>query len=180
MGTMEPIGVGRLSLPGTGRGDRAKRGGRGPVASDRREDGFKNSVEVLVYLEVPEAQNSQPVSAELCIPAVVGDRLVVAAVLAPIHLDHQVVLQTDEIDNERIVRSLTTEMIAKGPPLSEVNPKLDLLRGHGFAHSSRFLVSHCSLPYRTPPTTRLRRAVPPPRAGEGLAPYSATKDRFAC
>jgi hypothetical protein len=64
---------------------------------------------------------------------------------------------------------LAAEVIAAIAPAPEVDPELHLLRSHRPAQASRLFVGHGAWPLPSPPTTRLRRAVPPPRSGEGLA-----------
>jgi hypothetical protein len=157
----------RQSLPGTGRGDRAKRGGRGPSMAKRGEYRFQYPLQILVDLIVPEAEDAKPIAAKCTVSGRVAHRAFVKSVRRPVHLDREVVLEADEIDDVGPVRTLAAEVIPERSPFSQVNPQFHFLWRHRLSQASRAFVGHDDLPQRTPPTAL--RAVPPPRSGEGLA-----------
>ena len=155
-----------LSLPGTGRGDHAQRGGRGGSPADSKGDCRQHAINVLVDLIVPEPQDAKSVASELS----VAGGIVCAAVLTAIDLDDEMMLKANEVENVAAVRTLPPEMVAMRAPRSKVNPKLHPMFGHRASQPTRTFVSQPSL-LATPPT--MLRMVPPPRAGEGLEPAAA-------
>ena len=160
-----------LSLPGTGRGDRAKRGGRGcRTLLQRGKDSLQNPFEISVDLGIPEAEYGESVGLPQALLALgVMRHLPMSSMLAAVDLDHEAALQADEVEYVSLAWRLTPEVIAAFAPAPEVDPELHFLRRHCSAQSPCLFAGHGELPLASPPTTRLRRAVPPPRSGEGLA-----------
>ena len=156
----------RQSLPGPGRGDRAQRGGRGPSVAERGEDRIQHPLQVPVHLAVPEPQDAKPIGAHRVVADRVAHGAAVETMGFPIHLNREVVPETDEIDDVATMRALATEVVSERSPISQSIPQLHFLWRHRLSQTSCALVVHDACSLRTPPTAL--RAVPPPRAGEGL------------
>ena len=139
-----------LSLPGTGRGDRAKRGGWGPSPFQRRHDGVQHMRKIAVNLVVPEPQHPEPVCVEVEVALDIAGRAMVERVLSAIDLDYEVMPDADEIDDVLTPRPLTAEVIAAPTPAAQVNPELYLLRRHRSTQPARTFVRH-DLPVRAVP-----------------------------
>ena len=163
------VGAARLSLPGTGRGDRAQCGGWGSSVADRRHDCLHGALDIPVHIVVPEAQDEKTVGAQNVVTTTVSNSLMVSGVPATIDLDHKVVLEADKIDDVARMRPLPSKVKAFRAQRAEMNPELHFLPSERLPEPSRLLVGHRALRGRTPPT--MLRMVPPPRAGEGSASF---------
>ena len=161
--------VERLSLPGTGRGNRAQRGGWGSSGADRRHDRLHNALDIPVHIVVPEAHDAETIGAQNLVTTTVSNGPMVSGVPAAVYFDREVVLQADKIDDVARVRPLPSKVEALRAQRAEMNPELHFLPSERLPEPSRLLVSHRALCGRTPPT--MLRMVPPPRAGEGLVPF---------
>ena len=157
-----------LSLPGTGRGNRPQAGGWGSLrygVKDRVEDARK----IVLDFVVPESQDAKARGGKPMIPPGVARNVAVESMLPAVDLDREPRREARKVDNVTQPRNLPTEMnAALATPASQMHPQPHLLRRHGLAQAPGDRVGH----RKSPPTAL--RAVPHPRAGEGLAPYSAT------
>ncbi len=160
----------RLSLPGTGRGDRPKVGGWGPQGAKRTEYRVEHTSEVAIDLVVPEPENTIALGLQPTIPLDVTRDVLVKAVVSAIELDNQVVLHAGEVDDEAVERRLTSKVIPTLLQFAQVRPELHLLWGHALAQIAGDLVGQVRVPCG--PLPPRDRAVPPPRSGEGSAPLS--------
>ena len=114
-----------LSLPGTGRGDRAQRGGWGFLQPG--QNGREDAVKIVVNLGVPEAQNPESEFSKPRIARRIGGRMPVESVLAAVDFDDQMMPQASEVDDECAKWSLPPKMIAAFAPAPQVSPELHLL-----------------------------------------------------
>jgi hypothetical protein len=134
-----------LSLPGTGRGDRAQRGGWGfPKCS---KNGVKDAIEIPVDFGIPEAEDAKSHFAKARIARCIVGGVAVKPVLPAIDLDDEAMFEAREVDNERMQRRLSAEMIATFAPSPQVNPKLHLLRSHPLPQTARGLIGHLFSPH---------------------------------
>jgi len=164
---------GRLSLAGTGRGDRARRGGWGcgPLG-ERREYGLEHAVDGPVDLGIPAAKHAKPVAVgELAVACRIAEMLPVTGMSTAIGLDDEPAFQADEVHDEFAAWRLTAETMSDRTPLSQPNPQLDLLGSHALPQRACAFVGHAVRRVPSPPTAL--RAVPPPRSGEGRVPDPA-------
>ena len=72
----------------------------------------------------------------------ISQGVIIEIVLAAIHLDDQLLLQANEVDDETLARRLAAEMKAALAPRAQMNPQFDFLRGHCLAQLAGDLVGH--------------------------------------
>ena len=130
----------------------------------RLVDERQHTFQIAIDLIVPETQYAEAFIGQTCIPLRIAPGVDVEIMLAPIDLDDQSVLETDEIHDVSFSWSLPTKVESLFFPGAQMNPQFDLLRGHSLAQAARDLVGHDS---PTRPTS-LRSVVHPPPLGEGL------------
>jgi hypothetical protein len=155
-----------LSLPGTGRGDHAKRGGWGPLSLESYEDRIDNADKVSIDFGIPETQHDHAGPGKFLVARPIVHDAMMESMSAAIDLDRDMVLQASKVENVSVARNLPAKVVSPRAQFAKANPKLHFLRGHGLAQPARLLVRH-----GTPPTAL--RAVPPPRTGEGLERVTA-------
>jgi hypothetical protein len=131
-----------LSLPGTGRGDRAKRGGRGAFGIDRGEDGIESQIKSQIHVQVPEAKDAKAESLKVLVSRSISRCLVVPRASAAVDLDNEVMPEAGEIHNEVLDWNLPPKIESIVTQAAEMHPQLDLLGGHRFAKSSGGPVGH--------------------------------------
>src|SRR6516165_10555148 len=92
--------------------------------------------------------------------------------LTAIDLYDKTPFETDEIDDIAVARGLAAEVEAPLSPGAQMDPQLNLLRGHSFAKAARDFVSHVSPPgsLREPPS---------PLRGEGLKSVARAQLNFS-
>jgi hypothetical protein len=78
--------------------------------AQRLIDCCENLFEVLIDLVVPESQHAKSLPRKAAVASSVPLRMIIQVVLSAIDFDNEPMLQADEVDNETIPGSLTSEM----------------------------------------------------------------------
>jgi hypothetical protein len=95
-------------------------------------DCFQNAREVLIDVVIPKPQNTKAAVHQSLISFRVSRLVGVEVVLAAVDFDHKPMLQTYEIDNVTLARSLPTKMKSECTPATQVIPDFHLLRRQCF------------------------------------------------
>src|ERR1043166_4636418 len=140
-----------------GGGRRVARPGGG--TPQRVVDQRQHALQIAIDLVIPETQYPEALVAKILVALRVAPRMHIEIMLTAIDLYDETLLETDEIDDMAVARGLSAEVESALAPGAQMNPQLDLLRGHSFAKAARDFVSHV-----TPPPPR-----PPPPGGAGAS-----------
>jgi hypothetical protein len=129
----------------------------------RLVDKGQHAFQIAIDFIVPETQYPEAFGHKMVVALRVTSGMGIEVMLAAIDLDDKALLETDEIDDIVIARSLAAEMESLFSPGTQMNPQFHLLRGQSFAQAARDFVRHG--PPTRPPS--LRCGGHPPPSGEG-------------
>jgi len=121
----------------------------------------QDTLEISIDLVVPEPQCPEPIAGKVSVAGSIPSGMRIEVVLAAVDFNNEPVLETHEVDDMTIARSLSAKMETLFSPGAQIDPQLHLLRGHSLAQTASGFVSH------KPPPGRLRR--PPSPFGGGIA-----------
>src|SRR5712692_3312211 len=157
---VNPSSDGRVADPGLEPGE------AGWGSPQRVIDERQHALQIPIDLVVPETQYPEALVAKILIALRVAPRMHIEIMLTAIDLYDETLLETDEVDDIAVARGLAAEVESPFSPEAQMNPQLDLLRGHSFAKAARDFVSH--VPPTRPPPAQGRGRPPSPLRGEGL------------
>ena len=111
----------------------AAEGGRVGWLSQYSVYRFQHTGEITVDVAVPEPQSAKARPRELAVAGLIASLMRIEIVLTAVDLDDELMLQTNEVDNESLARRLSAKVIAARSPRAEVNPNFHLLWSHRLA-----------------------------------------------
>ncbi len=143
----------------------AERSEAGWGIAQRVIDQSQHALEIPIDFIVPETQYPEALADKMFVALRVAPRMRIEIMLTAVDLDDEALLETDEIDDIVIARSLAAEVESPFSPGAQVNPQFHLLRGQSFAKAARDFVSH------SPHPASLRSATLPLRGRDsGIQP----------
>ncbi len=131
---VEPSPCGRVKIPRSGFWGGVAASKRPPAAL---QYGGTNAVEVVHYVTIRSPKDHVALRLYPTCAGSVANRNVKAAVVLAIHLDHQSLLGTEKIDDERAKRCLTAKAQSFKPTIAQSQPKPKLSRRERPPHSTR-------------------------------------------
>ena len=115
----------------------------------RQPDGFKDAIELPINFEISKPENSISEVGQDFVSNLITQAMFVESMLMAVDLYDEARSPTFEVYDVTCERRLPTEMMAYFAELSEFDPELHLLAGHGFAELAGNLVCHRTPPGRT-------------------------------
>ncbi len=140
----------------------AERSEAGWGTPERVVDQRQHAFQIPIDLVIPETQYPEALVDKILVALRVAPRMHIEIMLTAIDLHDEALLETDEVDDIAVARGLAAEVEASLSPGAQMNPQLDLLRGHSFAKAARDLVRH------VPPPGLATLGHPPPLRGGGI------------